>query len=88
MEKIWLNSLSAKLEITGAYTLVSSRKSKHRKTWLDIVIKTVIIVLLCYLSIIFVGYCHGYDFVLVSVDEPGLLRWFKFSGVAIFYDHV
>lgn len=29
--------LSAKLELTGAYLLVS-RKSTYRKTWLDIVI--------------------------------------------------
>lgn len=49
--------LSAKLELTGAYLLVS-RKSTYRKTWLDIVIDNKKMVL-CYLSIIFVTvyYC-------------------------------
>ena len=42
MERIWWwNFISAKLEITGAYLLVS-RMSNHRKTWLDIFMTIII----------------------------------------------
>lgn len=36
--------------------------------------------------ILFLGCCHGSDFDLVSVGEPGLPRCFKLNALSILYD--